>query len=572
MLKTVKFHHALMFILTWLCLRVIVLLFFNDFTPDDGYFLNISESVLHGHLRMPLYDSVLHSDVYFFLLGFTQHYLTAFFLKTFGFGNWFWVTKLPSLIEALVLLLFFAYFTRKKQWEPIYTLALIGIIAFEPYFWQYTSYLRPDIICLLFLTLSYIMLFECIFGEKQVRDAILAGVFAGFAIISKWEAMSAIPIAGIILLLCLKNTRTILRNGLLFSFSAAVICAPIFLWIFTDPFKREILIEQLNSGKAVIYAKFLQLPFLLALYRLALQYLLDSGFLLLSMGYDVNYQSGAILIIGTVLVYSACHVRNAQDRYWMLLILAVISLIAVISMELKGQRVFMIFPVVAYRFITIVRERPKESMAYLIASSIFLMVVAFLLKFKYILCAGGLTHNFAMIVVAISCIYAAIVLLCMKKFNCKYGMKKYFVVTGLIAFMLAFLVKAAVTTTASPGYFYPHHLEPLRENIKSKLCCSPHIVITQPQYYMLFPPNCKVYSSDLYTYYLNYRYWPTYHDFFNHIGADTILITEEARTYWSTDEFAERYINEYFFPAGDFRAGGNRFFIFFSKRYLDKNR
>lgn len=566
--KTNKSHSAAYLIVAWLILRVVVLLRYNNFTTDDGYFLNIAENALRGRLRLPLFDSAMGSETYFFALGFTQHYLTAAMLKLFGFSSWFWAAKIPTLLESLLLLSLAALYAKKKQWPPLHTLILVSIIAFEPYFWLHAGYLRPDILCLLFTSLAYIMCREALFGNSRRRAVVAAGLFAGLALLTKWESFVIFPVAAVIFLLCSNNLKTAIKNTAVFSAAAAAVCAPVFLWICSDDVKTRILIEQLNSGKAIIYAQLIHQPFFTAIYKTGLHYLLDFGSLAVAMGYESAYQSAAALVIAAVFIHSLLNIRDARDRFWALLIFTSLTIIAVVSLELKGQRVFMLYPVIAYRFVTITRERPRETITSVFISAIVLIAAAAALKYKQVISADGLATNIAAISVAAFAALSAIAAIHLRNRPGDIKKASNAAAAGMALLATMLIIRSASATIADPGYFYPRNLEPLRRQIHDRLTGRPLTVVAQPQFYPLFPPNCKIYTSDLFTNRINYRYWPTYHDFFNHIGADAILLTSDARKYWSRDEYAERYITQYFFPAGDFDSNGKTFLLFFNRKFI----
>lgn len=547
-------------IIVWLALRIVILLLHNDFTADDGYFLNISEQILKGRMALPLYDGTLRSSEHFYMLGFTQHLPIALCLKIFGHSNWYWCTKIPTLIEATAMLGFFAWWASRAGWRPIHVFIVTAILAFDPYFFDHSGYLRPDIACLLMMTMFLLLLYKSA-DTGEWKFAALSGFAAAGAVLTKWEAMSALPVALLTFSLCSRDWKSALRNMFAFGAAFAIICAPVYIYFFHDMDRLSILISQLRAGKTDYYNNIISLrhsfPLSTIITRLATMHFLRMCMLAASMSFETFYKSPGSWLLLTVLFHSALHLRDRQSRFWFILIFTELMLITFTSLELKGQRVLMFYPVVLFRFISLFRERPREAMNYSIAAAaavILLLLTGFneAREFNF----GTAT------ILSAALIFLIVTIIAMFNGTVSEQTGKI-CVAMLLVLSLLFAGKAVWEIFSTKGFFYRDNLNALSSQFESVLSDGrKHRVAIEPQFYPLLPKNCTPFASDMFVYYWNYRYWRSYYDFYSAVNADTVVVTDHSAASWTSDDFSRRYLKENFIGERKFNVDGMTFYIY----------
>lgn len=555
----------------WLLLRVIKLLLFNDLTNDEGNFLNFAEAVTKGHFNLPIFDGFARISEYIFYIGILQGPLLALFLKIFGMGSWFWSPKVETLLFATILLWFLARYASNRRWPTGHVVLFLALAAFDPFIWTVTDWSRPDIPQIFFYSASLFLLWDAIENPRP-RVAFAAGICGGLSMLFSWGALSILPAAFCAIVFCSRDIKSLLKNGIFYFVAAAAVLAPFFIWVLSSKTRTDIFILQLSYGSDVASKASAHLSMFRFLLGFGAREIVRSFLTLSSLTFYVLGSPGAWIFL-SIIIYSLIHIRDRESRFWLLAVVVAL-LVASTSSEIKGYRVMMLLPPAYFRFLSVFRSDFRGWRRSAAIASLFVSLLALYGYLSAHAIAVGPFHlrRFDMFSQWNYGVFAAVVFLafflvtsiasCLRKRPSAPSAA----IVALACLALLFVFRGVEDMSATPGFFYPRNLAPLRRQIDMRFGgTKPIRAVTSAEYYPLFPPNCRVFASALFRFYMNYQYWPNYRAFTDEIHPDRILLTAPELQAWKDNPYSREYLDTQFKGTDRFTVGGREFFVFSKK-------
>lgn len=168
------------------------------------------------------------------------------------------VIRLPALLSGIFIIIFiFKTGALLNARKGIIYLTIITFLSL-PFVTIYTSFISPDTFLLTFALISLYYLLRSVKYEN-ITDNVLAGVFTGFMILSKYNAVLFLAASVISMIIMNKNLS---RNIIVYLSAALTVSLPLIIWnLINEPvwFKYYILTDadKISAGVTEIFTSFI---------------------------------------------------------------------------------------------------------------------------------------------------------------------------------------------------------------------------------------------------------------------------------------------------------------------------
>ncbi|MBN2010087.1 glycosyltransferase family 39 protein [candidate division KSB1 bacterium] len=547
-------------ILGWLAWKCYEMFMFPGFSfGDDGQYLNLASSIASGKLRLPLLDGWLRASEYFFLHGIIQSGIMAVWMEIIGFQHWFWAAKAVPLTFGLGTLLFLFFTFRQEQIPASWSSVFLSITAFDAFFMSQAFALRPDM-ALSFAYLVAIYSLYLTWKQPLPRNALVAGITSGTALLVKLEALTILPTAALVLLFCVDSFSSRIKQIGLYLVGLAFVILPYALWIMMNDKRLDIFLLQFSytNGNG-LFDSSRQLPgtaaqipdlayhFFYRLYRL----------MQATVATFLNGpKSMASWLVLTGIIWGLFNFRKQKARFWVFVLGSGLLTLST-SHAIQAERILMLLPVAALLGAHLAHFSPKMFIRYSgIAGAIILLI---LIAQKIVVPSfeppGGLNLMALIILTLIGIIVSLLPRLSQYRINrwCE-GI--------LIAFVVVSVFHSAVNSFSQPKNDRLSQIE-LRRQLYSNFAVPGNVIVTDPSIYPLFPQHNQLISSTLFQIERYYHYWPMYPQLDASIQANAVVLSDSSFQKWQQVELAKDLLNsQFWFWKTMHLSNGRNYYIF----------